>query len=369
MLGSGAYGEVHVRDGMAVKSFHNIEKLKKMHPHRKSIPDITTPSFIRECMALCYLNENPHIVQVFEFDAEKMEISMELCNGDLREWKTRNMGKEKYFDTVYIYLRQIMKALVAMHDRGMVHGDIKMSNILVCSNGEACIGDLGFSTLAPYSAVYYTAEPYRDPHMKAHPCHDVYSFACTAYQLLTGKSISYREKDGSRRAFRGNELRDRVERHTPLHFRSGLLAMTNRDWESRPTMRKIYEEWFSEEIPVWTPTMMCVVPEFYTGKMELEHEIDLAKVVASRRNIERFERTCYALRYYVSENPITEYRLYVTVLLFLTHCCYHFKKTVFNFTLTAGCKYASCNRKRFCDVMALLMSNRDFLDCFYWNYW
>lgn len=369
MLGSGAYGSVRIKDAMAVKELHSVETLRKMYPGKANIPDVTTPSFLREAMVLCYMNETPHIVQIFEFDLARMQIGMELCAGDLRSWMVNNLGKEKYHDTAIIYLRQIMRGLTSMHDRGMVHGDIKMSNILVCANGEVCLGDLGFASLAEFAAVYHTAEPYRDPHMKAHPCHDVYSFACTAYQLLTGKPISYRERDGRHRSFRNRELRERIERYVPVRFRTELLAMVNSDWERRPSIRKVYEAWFSEEIPVWAPTTMCVVPEEFVGKSELETEITLAMKYANKRGIKRFAKTCYALRYYVSEHSIVEYRLYVTSLLLLTHCCFHHRGSIFKFTMQDACKYASCTPADLHRAMERLMTNRDFLDCFYWNYW
>lgn len=368
MLGSGAYGSVRIQDGMAVKKFHDVSTLRKMHPGRKNIPDITTPSFLRECAALCYLSELPGVVQIQEFDATKMEIGMELCRTDLRSWMQENHGKNQYFDRALLLIQQMIRALVSLHDRGLVHGDFKMSNILITNGGEAILGDMGFASIAAYSAVYHTADHYRDPAMRAHSCHDVYSFACTAYQLMSGKPIHYREKDGSRRSFTYRELRARIERHIPPDYRTELLAMVNSDCEARPSLRKVYSSWFREDITVWEPDSMYIVPKQYPRKNELEHAINEGRKEALKHKIERYDTSAYALCYYMSEKSSEEYRPYVAALLLLTHSCFHLRKKTFDFTLHSACVYGKCSVKVLRTCIEELLLSREFLQCFYWDY-
>jgi len=353
---------------MAVKKFHSVSTLRKMYPGRRNVPDITTPSFLRECAALCYLSELPGVVQIQEFDATKMEIGMELCRTDLRSWKEENYGKKQYFERALLLIQQMIRGIVSLHDRGMVHGDIKMSNILVTDNGEAILGDMGFTSIAQYSAVYHTADYYRDPQMKAHPCHDVYSVACTVYQLMCGKPIYYRENDGSHRTYSYRELRERIERNIPAAYRTELLAMVNHNCEARPSLRKVYSSWFREEIEVWEPTFMYLVPTQYPNKVEIENEIEYGRQEALKHGIERYETSAYALCYYASDKTIEKIRPYVASLLLLTHSCFHHRGKTFKFTLRSAVVYGRCSVSKLKSCIEELLLSREFLNCFYWNY-
>ena len=45
-------------------------------------------------------------------------------------------------------LRQLLSALVAVHARGMVHGDVKLANVWVAGDGTVVLGDFGLAHLA-----------------------------------------------------------------------------------------------------------------------------------------------------------------------------------------------------------------------------
>ncbi|KAF9646470.1 kinase-like protein [Thelephora ganbajun] len=46
-------------------------------------------------------------------------------------------------------LRDITKGLIYMHDRGIIHGDLKGANVMIDSNGRACLADFDLVTLIP----------------------------------------------------------------------------------------------------------------------------------------------------------------------------------------------------------------------------
>jgi serine/threonine protein kinase len=86
-------------------------------------------------------------------------------------------------------------ALDAIHERGLVHRDIKSSNILLTDDGVPMLSDFGVAKGAGYTVLtrtglmvgtldYLAPELIRgDP---ATPASDVYAFACLVYECLAG---------------------------------------------------------------------------------------------------------------------------------------------------------------------------------------
>jgi serine/threonine protein kinase len=48
--------------------------------------------------------------------------------------------------TVKLYLRQVLEAVAYMHRKGIVHRDIKASNVLVGGDGQIKLSDFGCAT-------------------------------------------------------------------------------------------------------------------------------------------------------------------------------------------------------------------------------
>jgi serine/threonine protein kinase len=90
-------------------------------------------------------------------------------------------------------LRQIVLALTAIHERGMVHGSIKPSNVFLCGEDRVILGDLAVPMggiglqvdRLSYDYRYASPEAFRrgDP---PGPKSDFYSLGCLAYELACG---------------------------------------------------------------------------------------------------------------------------------------------------------------------------------------
>ncbi|KAG6808400.1 hypothetical protein H0H92_004276 [Tricholoma furcatifolium] len=76
-----------------------------------------------------------------------------------------------------------------MHERSIVHGDIKGANILVDDSGKALIGDFGFASILPSSGgtvMYQAPEIFKQESYNTKET-DIYAFGCLAYEIFVGK--------------------------------------------------------------------------------------------------------------------------------------------------------------------------------------
>ncbi|KAL4485678.1 hypothetical protein ABPG72_010940 [Tetrahymena utriculariae] len=99
-----------------------------------------------EIQALKEINSD-YVVRCFECieDQEYTYIVLEYCQyGSLEEFIKRNDHKKIAERFIKDYYRQILFGLQELHERRILHRDIKLSNILVKNKSEFKIGDLGF---------------------------------------------------------------------------------------------------------------------------------------------------------------------------------------------------------------------------------
>ena len=162
----------------------------------------------REILAAGRL-QHPNIVQTH--DAGETDsvawIVMELLNGDhlgqLLESASGSNREALSFTTVADYIRQAAEGLQEVHDAGLVHRDVKPSNLMVTADGQVKLLDLGLVTCGgdAVDAVdgsitdettimgsfdYIAPEQGRDA-MSADHRADIYGLGCSLFALLTGR--------------------------------------------------------------------------------------------------------------------------------------------------------------------------------------
>lgn len=106
----------------------------------------------------------------------------------------RGEGRLPLAETLAIAER-LGSALDAIHERGLVHRDIKSSNILLTDEGAPMLSDFGVAKGAGYTVLTRTGLmvgtlDYLAPELirgeAATPASDVYAFACLVYECLAG---------------------------------------------------------------------------------------------------------------------------------------------------------------------------------------
>ena len=104
---------------------------------------------LQEVYALSYLSvssENQYIVRYYRgwIDDGQLYIQMELCQKSLYDLFISNKYDE---NEIIKLLRHVCLGLNELHEKGIVHLDLKLENILISNTGKYKLGDLGFSRL------------------------------------------------------------------------------------------------------------------------------------------------------------------------------------------------------------------------------
>lgn len=144
---------------------------------------------------------HPYIVNVLEVFEENdtAYIAMEYISGFSLKHLMEKEGRLPEAK-VLKYVRQIGEALQFVHEKNILHLDIKPSNILIDKDDNARLIDFGVSkrydieqqetstTLLTLSKGFASIEQYdNEGTQNFSPCPDIYSLGATMYNLLTGK--------------------------------------------------------------------------------------------------------------------------------------------------------------------------------------
>ena len=125
-LGQGSFGQV-----FKVKNNYNncIRALKQIN--KSFINNLDDGEVGKEIAILKKLN-HPHIMKLYEYytNKENLFLISEICEeGDLQK-KIKKIGKFPEF-IVKIIMLQVFRALLYLNDKHVIHGDLKLENILV----------------------------------------------------------------------------------------------------------------------------------------------------------------------------------------------------------------------------------------------
>ncbi len=200
-IGSGGMGTVFKAEHRRMK---RPVVVKVLQP-RNVEAEVALKRFEREIVAVAQLS-HPNIVTAFDagVDADLHYLVMEYVEGcDLSSLVKREgpLALERAVD----FMIQAARGLAYAHSRGIVHRDVKPSNLLVDLGGTVKVLDLGLARLAwlpgqtaareePVTetnqivgTVDYMSPEQADGSGQIDGRSDIYSLACTLYRLLTGQ--------------------------------------------------------------------------------------------------------------------------------------------------------------------------------------
>ena len=153
--------------------------------------------FLAEAKTLAQFVDNPNIVSVYSYFEENgtAYFAMEYVEGEsLKSYLKEKEGRLSWEETLQL-LVPVMDALQAVHDKGIIHRDVKPDNIFITEDGHTklldfgsarySLGDRSRSLDVVLTAGYAPKEQYAR-HSRQGPYTDVYSLAACFYACITG---------------------------------------------------------------------------------------------------------------------------------------------------------------------------------------
>jgi serine/threonine-protein kinase len=193
MIGRGGMGEVWRAHDTAA---NNRTVAIKVLPAHLAGDSAFVARFRREADAAAQLN-NPHIIPIHNYGEidGRLYVDMRFVEGrDLAEVLAD--GPLEPGRAVRI-VEQVAKALQAAHHIGLVHRDVKPSNILLDADDFAYLIDFGIARAADQTRMTGTNSiigswPYMSPERlragQVDARADIYALACVLYECLTGST-------------------------------------------------------------------------------------------------------------------------------------------------------------------------------------
>ncbi|URE16944.1 Mitogen-activated protein kinase kinase kinase [Musa troglodytarum] len=257
LLGSGSYGKVYEGisdDGVffAVKEVSLLDQ------------GINAPQCILQLeqeVALLSQFEHENIVQYYGTDKEssKLFIFLELVTqGSLASLYQKYHLRDTQ---VSAYTWQILHGLNYLHERNVVHRDIKCANILVHANGSVKLADFGlakeitkFDMLKSCKgSVYWMAPEVVNPKKTYGPACDIWSLGCTVLEMLT-RQIPYPSLEWTQALFKiGRGEQPPIPNYLSRDARDFISQCVKANPDDRPSASQLLEHPFvKRSLPIST---------------------------------------------------------------------------------------------------------------------
>jgi serine/threonine-protein kinase len=152
--------------------------------------------FIREAQAAAAL-DHPNICTVYEVEEQDGQAYIAMAYIDGKSLKARIAQGPLKVDEALEIAVQVAEGLEEAHRKGIVHRDIKPANIMLTAKSQAKILDFGLARLESagdltrtamvMGTVAYMSPEQAQGHKVDHRT-DIWSFGCTLYEMLAGRS-------------------------------------------------------------------------------------------------------------------------------------------------------------------------------------
>jgi hypothetical protein len=142
---------------------------------------------------------HPNLVSIFDIVADEADgdliIVMEYVRGETLRSALSTQGRLAANEALRV-LAGVAAGLDAIHERGIVHRDVKPANILLGPDGTVKVADLGIALVPDRTRIttagavlgtfsYMAPEQLEDAESK--PAIDIYALSAVAYEVLSGR--------------------------------------------------------------------------------------------------------------------------------------------------------------------------------------
>ena len=267
-LGQGSFGTVHKvrRKGNFYAADRNLFVIKMINISR--MDKRGQQEAINEVKILGSLT-NPYIVRYYDSFVENktLHIVMEYCErGDLSKLIKNQMGRLLSEPRVWKFFIQMVLGLEYLHNKKILHRDIKSLNVFLAKEDSVRIGDLGVAKVLSHSAAFahtmvgtpYYLSPELCEEKPYNVKSDVWALGCVLYEMCTLKHPFDAHNQGALvlKILRAN--------YAPISSQfsgelKGLVeACLAKDYKKRPSIQSILKRPGVKEKAI---SMNVVIPE------------------------------------------------------------------------------------------------------------
>lgn len=192
LLGSGGMGSVYLAVNTSIDQQVAIKVLRPEFAHNAEL----RAKFKKEAELLCSL-DHPGIVKFLNYveTPQGVFLIMEYVKGITLEEFIKHKNGLVVESKAYPMLKEILEAFEYAHSKGIVHQDIKPSNIIIQEDGHIKIMDFGIAKIVSevqQNAVVMGTPEYMSPEqIYGRPVDarsDIYSLGVLIHNMLTGKA-------------------------------------------------------------------------------------------------------------------------------------------------------------------------------------
>jgi len=191
LLGEGATGLVFSAtrdDGARVA-------LKVLRPERAA-ESVSLARFVREARVAGGIDPR-HVVPILELEESRglTYLAMPYYDGGSLAQRLTERGRLAIDETVEL-AAQLGRGLDELHRRGVLHRDVKPSNVLLDETGVAALSDFGLARAVDSTRLTAEGQILGTPHylapeliegLEASEASDIYALGCVLYECLAGE--------------------------------------------------------------------------------------------------------------------------------------------------------------------------------------
>lgn len=192
MIGQGSYGKVYL-----VRNRETAENLVMKIVNLAGMNRADRDDALREAETLQKLS-HPNIIKYVEsfVSNRALHIVTEHCaRGDLERMIEHRMGRRLPDEQIAQIFSQVCLGVQHLHERHILHRDLKASNIFIAADGTVRLGDFGLAKVLAHTMAcaktacgtpYYMA-PEICQERPYHNRSDVWAIGCVLYKMASGR--------------------------------------------------------------------------------------------------------------------------------------------------------------------------------------
>uniref|UniRef100_A0A671PW88 Serine/threonine-protein kinase PLK n=1 Tax=Sinocyclocheilus anshuiensis TaxID=1608454 RepID=A0A671PW88_9TELE len=297
LLGKGGFARCYEMTDLANNKMYAVKvipqsRVSKPHQREKIINEIELHKSL----------QHKHVVKFshhFE-DQDNIYIFLELCSRKslAHIWKARHTLTDP---EVRYYLKQIISALKYLHNKGILHRDLKLGNFFVNENMDLRLGDFGLAakleTVEQRKKTICGTPNYLAPEVLNRRGHgtesDVWSLGCVMYTLLCGNP-PFETLDLKETYKCIKEVRYSLPRSLIPSAQKLISAVLQKDPSDRLTLDQILaHEYFTKGFtPEKLPPSSCVMmPELNPPSPAKKFFTKMAKSLFGKKKSKAVEKT------------------------------------------------------------------------------